>query len=142
MTIEVAAAVIELDGRYLIAQRRADARLPLLWEFPGGKREAGESWPECLARELREEIDVAVRVGELIDAVTHAADDLTVSLRFFRCEIVAGTPRAIGCRQVQWVAAADLPRYEFPAADADLVARLAGATRRATSHRRPGSSAR
>ncbi len=119
--VEVSAGVIESSGRFLIAQRRADQRLPLLWEFPGGKREAGESWRDCLARELREELGVEVSVGSLLDVVTHAASDLTVALRFFRCDLVAGTPRPLGCRDVRWVARHELAIHEFPEADAGLV---------------------
>jgi 8-oxo-dGTP diphosphatase len=122
--IEVAAAVIAADGRYLLAQRRLDQEFPLCWEFPGGKREPGEAWDACLARELREELGVGVRVGGLVDAVTHEYPNRRVTLRFYRCEVVDGTPRPIACRDVRWVSAGDLPMYEFPAADVPLVAWL------------------
>src|SRR5262245_35812821 len=125
--IEVAAAVIARDGRYLVAQRRPDQEFPLFWEFPGGKREPGEDWDACLARELREELGVGVRVGGLVDAVTHAYPSRRVTLRFYRCELVDGTPRPIACRDVRWVPAGDLSMYDFPEADAALVAWLRGA---------------
>jgi 8-oxo-dGTP diphosphatase len=127
--IDVSAAVIASRGRILIAQRRADQRLPLLWEFPGGKREPGETWAACLARELSEELGVAARVGGLIESVVDAAADAIVSLRFYRCEILAGAPRPLGCRAVRWVRPRDLSLYRFPPADARLVSWLASAVR-------------
>ncbi len=135
--VEVAAAVIESEGRYLIAQRRPGQTFPLYWEFPGGKREPGESWEACLARELREELDVDVRVGALLDAVTHEYADLTVALRFFRCAVLHGNPRPLGCHDLRWTPAAELARFEFPEADASLVAWLAGRGG-AGRHARPG----
>lgn len=122
----MAAGVIESGGRYLIAQRPPGGRLPLVWEFPGGKREPDEAWEACLARELREELGITVRVGNLVEAATHAFDDLVVTLRFYRCALLAGEPAPLGCEGVRWIAPAELARYEFPPADAALVAWLAG----------------
>lgn len=140
--VEVAAAVIESEGRYLVAQRRPDQTFPLHWEFPGGKREPGESWEACLERELREELDVDARVGALVDAVTHEYADLTVALRFFRCAVLRGEPRPLGCHDLRWAPAAELARLAFPEADASLVAWLAGrgdGGRRAPARRGGGS---
>jgi mutator protein MutT len=69
--IEVAAGLVVRDGKILITQRLAEAHLGGLWEFPGGKRERGETYPQCLRRELREELGIEVRVGELVEDVTH-----------------------------------------------------------------------
>jgi 8-oxo-dGTP diphosphatase len=122
--IEVSAGLIFRDGKLLIAQRYADAHLGGLWEFPGGKREAGETFEQCLVRELREELGVEVRVGEMFDSVTHAYPDKTVHLRFFVSEIIAGELQPLGCAALKWVSKADLAICNFPAADAHLLNRL------------------
>jgi mutator protein MutT len=121
--IEVVAAVIERAGRVLIARRHAGGHLGGLWEFPGGKRQAGETRKAALAREIREELDAAVTVGELLDDVEWTYPEKTVRLLFFRCAL-EGEPRAAEGQEIAWVVAADLDRYEFPPADAGLVARL------------------
>lgn len=112
------------DGRLLITQRHADAHLGGLWEFPGGKREAGETFEQCLARELREELGVEVTVAGLFDEITHAYPEKTVALKFFRCALRQGEPRALDCAAVKWVTHSELGRHEFPAADAALIAKL------------------
>ena len=122
--IDVAAALLFRDGKLLITQRHADAHLGGLWEFPGGKREASETFEECLARELREELGVEVKVGALVQSLTHAYPDKTVHLRFFRCEWLANEPQPLGCPAFEWVRAAELGNYDFPAADAQLLSRL------------------
>lgn len=121
--IEVVAAVIEREGRVLIARRRAGGHLGGLWEFPGGKRQGGETPEAALVREIREELDAPVRVGELLDDVEWTYPEKRVRLRFFRCAL-DGEPRAAEGQEIAWVAPADLDRYEFPPADAGLVGRL------------------
>jgi mutator protein MutT len=122
--VDVAAAVIFRRGRLLLAQRRPGKHLEGLWEFPGGKREPGESFPEALRRELREELDVQVRVGRLIAETIHAYPDRQVRLRFYRCRVESGIPQPIGCAALAWVARPELAAYRFPDADAPLVERL------------------
>lgn len=123
-TVEVSAGLIFREGKLLIAQRHADSHLGGLWEFPGGKREAGESFEQCLVRELHEELGVTVEVGELFESVDHDYPDKSVHLRFFLCRLTAGEPQPLGCAAVNWVARDQLGRFEFPAADAGLLARL------------------
>jgi mutator protein MutT len=123
-TIEVAAGLIFREGKLLITQRPADGHLPGLWEFPGGKREPKESFEECLGRELREELGVEVKVGELIEAITHVYPEKTVHLKFFRCTWLQNEPLALGCPAFRWVSAPELATFEFPAADARLLDRL------------------
>jgi 8-oxo-dGTP diphosphatase len=121
--IEVVAAVIEREGRILIARRPAALHLGGLWEFPGGKRQPGETPEAALVREIREELDAAVTVGELLDDVEWTYPEKTVRLLFFRCAL-DDEPRAAEGQEIAWVAPADLDRYEFPPADGGLVARL------------------
>ena len=122
--IDVAAALVLRDGRLLITQRHADAHLGGLWEFPGGKREPGETFQACLARELQEELGIEVSVGELVESLTHAYPDKTVHLEFYRCQWKRHEPQPLGCLAFKWVSAAELKDYAFPAADARLLEKL------------------
>ena len=85
--IVVTAAVIEHDGRFLVTRRPAGVHLEGYWEFPGGKCDAGEALGACLARELREELDVDARIGGEIFTTTHTYPERAVELHFFRCEL-------------------------------------------------------
>ncbi|NKB81738.1 MAG: NUDIX domain-containing protein [Nitrospirales bacterium] len=122
--IQVAAALIEQDGRYLITQRKTDVHLAGLWEFPGGKRERGESLEACLRRELLEELAIEITSPVLFMMHRHAYPDKNVELHFFRCALMRGQPRALGCAGFCWVKPEDLSNYPFPPADAPVVARL------------------
>ncbi len=121
--VEVVAAVIERDGRILITRRVDGAHLGGLWEFPGGKRRAGESPEEALRREIREELDTAVAVGELIETVDWTYPDKTVRLHFYHCAL-RGEARPLEGQEMAWVTPAELAGYDFPPADAVLVTRL------------------
>lgn len=125
--VEVSAGLIFRNGRLLITQRHADAHLGGLWEFPGGKREPNETFPQCLARELREELGVEVMVVRLLERTLHSYPEKTVRLEFYLCQIRHGEPRPIGCAALHWAAADELQGYKFPAADAQLLDRLRGA---------------
>lgn len=122
--IEVAAGLVFRDGKLLITQRPAGGHLAGLWEFPGGKREPDESFEDCLQRELMEELGIEVEIGELIESIAHEYVEKTVHLRFFRCVWKRHEPQALGCPAYQWVSATELTRYNFPAADARLLALL------------------
>ncbi|MGA9449861.1 MAG: 8-oxo-dGTP diphosphatase MutT [Verrucomicrobiia bacterium] len=122
--IDVAAALIFRDGKVLITRRHAGLHLGGLWEFPGGKREPGESFEQCLFRELREELGVESSVGDLFEEVTHAYPEKTVRLKFFICRLAQGEPQPLGCAAVKWVSQSELDEYAFPAADAKLLEKL------------------
>jgi mutator protein MutT len=123
-TIDVAAALVFREGKLLITQRYAKAHLGGLWEFPGGKREAEETFEQCLLRELREELGIEVAVGELVESLTHEYPEKTVHLRFYRCRWTQHEPQPLGCPAFKWVTAAELGDYAFPAADARLLDKL------------------
>jgi mutator protein MutT len=123
--VEVGVALIRENGRFLVAKRLAGGHLGGLWEFPGGKREAGESFEACLMRELREELAVEIEVEEPFRIVRHAYPEKTVELHFYLCRIVNGEPCAVGCENFQWVTPRELPALEFPPADRELVLDLA-----------------
>jgi mutator protein MutT len=109
------------DGRYLIARRKPDTHLGGLWEFPGGKREPGETLEDCLRRELREELGVEVTAPIRFRVVRHEYPEKTVELHFFLCSIHAGRARALGCEDLRWVAPDELTDFEFPPADRTLI---------------------
>jgi len=125
--IEVSAALIFRNGRLLITQRHAKSHLGGLWEFPGGKREPPESFEQCLAREIREELGVEISVGNVFETIEHAWPEKSVLLKFFVCRLERGEPQALGCAAFKWISAAELDKYEFPAADAKLLGKLRGA---------------
>ena len=122
--IDVAAGLVFRDGKLLITRRHPEAHLGGLWEFPGGKREPNESFEDCLARELREELGIEVTVGPLIESLTHAYPEKTVHLRFYRCGWLRHEPRALDCMAFAWISPGDLGNYAFPAADARLIEKL------------------
>ena len=122
--IEVSAALIFRGGQLLITQRHARAHLGGLWEFPGGKRELGETFEQCLVREIREELGVEISVGDLFEEIAHDYPEKSVHLKFFICQLLAGEPQPLECAAVKWIGRAELNAHEFPAADAQLLARL------------------
>ena len=122
-TIVVTAAVIDRDGRFLVTRRQLGVHLEGCWEFPGGKCEAGESLAACLARELREELDVEAHVGEQVLVTTHPYADRSVELHFFRCEL-RGEPRPLLGQEMRWATRDELATLEFPPADDELIQRL------------------
>lgn len=130
-SIEVSAGLIFRGHELLITQRLAGSHLAGLWEFPGGKREPGETFEDCLRRELEEELGITVVVHDLMESLTHSYPEKTVHLRFFRCTLAEPTaePRPLGCQAVQWVTQKTLADYQFPAADARLLAQLQDPTR-------------
>jgi 8-oxo-dGTP diphosphatase len=124
LPIEVAAGLVFRQGKLLITQRYADAHLGGLWEFPGGKREAHETFENCLTRELREELGIEVAIGERVESLIHEYPGKTVHLEFFRCVWLKHEPRTLGCDALRWVSAEELKDYSFPAADEQLLGRL------------------
>ncbi|HEY1911691.1 MAG TPA: (deoxy)nucleoside triphosphate pyrophosphohydrolase [Vicinamibacterales bacterium] len=119
-TIVVTAAVIERDGHFLVTRRPQGVHLEGLWEFPGGKCEAGESLAACLERELREELAVAAKVGDEILTTAHEYSDRRVELHFLACELL-GVPSPQMHQEMRWVSRAELMTLKFPPADAELI---------------------
>ncbi len=127
-TIRVVAAVVEKDGRYLITQRRATAVLPLMWEFPGGRVEAGETDPQALKRELQHRLGVDIDVGKLISFVSHPYEHYVVDLFLYECTLSspesALSPRAVSA--FKWVASSEFDQYPFTPADEASMNKLLG----------------
>jgi mutator protein MutT len=120
ITIIVTAAVVERAGCFLVTKRQKGVHLEGYWEFPGGKCNPAEPLTDCLARELAEELDVAVHIGEEIFATTHVYPNRSVELHFFRCDLL-GAPRPLLGQEMRWVRRDDLAALEFPPADAELI---------------------
>jgi 8-oxo-dGTP diphosphatase len=125
-TIRVVAAVIEGQGRYLITQRRPTAVLPLLWEFPGGRVEAGESDAAALQREVRHRLAVKIEAGQLISFVSHPYEHYVVDLYLYDCRIISGELKAQNVHDFKWVTSEDFDRYPFTPADEASMNKLLG----------------
>ena len=122
--VEVAAGLIFRHGRLLITRRPCGTHLAGLWEFPGGKREPGETYEACLHRELKEELGIEVEPKELLDSISHTYPEKRVHLGFYRCSCEVGEPQAIGCEAIAWIGPEELGRYAFPPADQQLLTLL------------------
>lgn len=125
LVIEVAAGLIQdSSGRYLITQRRRGSHLEGLWEFPGGKRDAGESLEACLARELAEELSATFEVGGKVQTIRWEYPDRSIVLHFYRCRLTAGAIEPREEQAMAWVDAERLSEYDFPPADRALIESL------------------
>ena len=124
--IRVVGAMIEQDGCYLITQRSPRASLPLLWEFPGGRVEPGETDEGALARELREEMGIGVVVGDRVIHVEHAYEGYDIDFCVYRCRLASGEVQHTRIHDHRWVRPDELDRYEFPPADEKSIALLLG----------------
>lgn len=122
----VAVALIDVDGRILLAQRPLGKKMAGLWEFPGGKVQTGEMPEAALVRELREELDIDTRRSCLapLTFASHAYDDFHLVMPLYLCRIWQGTPRPVEGQVLKWVRPYDLGNFEMPAADRPLVAML------------------
>ena len=119
----VTAAVVERDGSFLVTRRLEGSHLEGCWEFPGGKCDPGETHEACLAREMMEELDAGIEVGERILSVEHEYPERIVELHFFRCTLTSD-PRPILGQDMRWVSRQELRTLEFPAADEMLIESL------------------
>ena len=115
------------DHYVLMSRRRADQPMPLLWEFPGGKIEPGESPEAALVREVREELDCDIEVGRVHDVVFHAYADFDLYMLVYEARVVAGMPRPAQVAEVEWIEAARLPALDLLPADYPLARALAAA---------------
>jgi A/G-specific adenine glycosylase len=123
---EIAVGIVWKRGKILIAKRFANDLLGGLWEFPGGHQEQGESLAQCVQREIREELGIAVQVEEEFAVVDHAYSHFAITLHAFRCRWQRGRPRALGCAAHKWVSPRALSRYAFPAANRKIIAKVTG----------------
>ena len=126
--VEVAAALIVREGRFLICRRPEHKARGGLWEFPGVKTEAGESVFDAVVRECREELGVTIVPSRVVDEVTHTYPDITVRLSLVLAVIAEGEPMLLEHSALAWISPSDIPRYDFCPADYPMLSRLSLAT--------------
>ena len=126
--VQVSAAIIKNSiGEILICRRGPGGECAFLWEFPGGKQEQGETAAECLVRECREELEVAIEVEELYQTTEFAYASGVMHFNFFTARITQGEPQTRVHTSLAWVTPAALKKYTFCPADQDLIAKLSAA---------------
>ena len=122
MIKDVVAALIWDQNRFMICQRPAYKARGLLWEFVGGKVEAGETMEQALIRECREELDITVSVGDIFTQVVHEYPDIHIRLTLFNCSIADGIPKLLEHHDLKWITPDQIPSFEFCPADKDILA--------------------
>lgn len=124
-TIEVVAALIWKENRFMICQRPANKVRGLLWEFVGGKVEPGESKQQALVRECQEELSITPEVGDVFMEVLHHYPDITVRLTLFNTAILQGVPQKLEHNDIRWITVDEIPNYDFCPADVEILKKLA-----------------
>ena len=120
--LHVTCAIIEHGGRVLAAQRSTSMSLPLKWEFPGGKIQAGESPQECLQREISEELGTILAITSSLRPATHSYPSVTVTLYPFVCRVIGGELTRHEHAALVWLPPAELPSLDWAAADLPVLA--------------------
>ncbi len=121
----IGVAVIWNDsGEILIDRRKQSGLLGGLWEFPGGKQEAGETLEACIQREILEELAIAIEVGEHLITIDHAYTHFRVTLNVYHCRLISGEPQAIECDEIRWVTLDEIDKFPFPAANVKIIEAL------------------
>lgn len=122
--IKVTAAILEIDGKILIAKRKKDDPLKEKWEFPGGKVEPNETPEECLVRELEEELDIKTKIGHFVCSSQYKYPHISIDLLAYTVDYVSGEFRANVHEEIKWVMPNELTQYDFPEADKPIVDKL------------------
>ncbi len=123
--VEVVAALIWNNDKFMICQRPANKARGLLWEFVGGKVEPGETGEQALIRECQEELAITLSVGDVFMVVVHEYPDITVHLTLFNATIAEGVPQKLEHNDIQWIAPCEIPNYEFCPADEEILNQIA-----------------
>ncbi len=120
----VTAAIIIHDGKVLLTRRKADVPYPLLWEFPGGKVEAGEDPRDCIVREIREELAIDVSVSGIFEVIYHRYPERTVLVMAYRCQWQSGEIVDLDVAEHCWALPCDLTRFTLLPADIPLAEKI------------------
>ena len=119
---QIGVAVIQNnEGKILIDRRKANGEMGGLWEFPGGKIEAGETIEECIEREVREELAIGIAVGDRLTTITHDYKTFKVTLYVHLCQHLNGEPQPIECQEIHWVDPSLMNQYQFPEANLEII---------------------
>ena len=119
---QIGVAVINnQQGQILIDRRKESGQMGGLWEFPGGKIEPGETVEECIQREIKEELDIEIAVGDRLTTITHNYETFKVTLYIHDCQYISGKPQPLECEEILWVEPEQIDRYQFPAANSKIV---------------------
>ena len=119
--VEVVAALIWDNDKFMICQRPENKSRALLWEFVGGKVEPGETKEQALIRECKEELDVTLSVGEIFMDVIHRYPDINVHLTLFNASILEGVPQKLEHNDIRWITPCEIPEYDFCPADVEIL---------------------
>ena len=122
--VEVVAALIWKNNKFMICQRPANKARGLLWEFVGGKVEPDETKRQALIRECKEELDILLSVGDVFMDVVHEYPDITVHLTLFNATIAKGEPQKIEHNDIKWITPSEIHNYEFCPADKEILAKI------------------
>lgn len=123
--VEVVAALIWKNGKFMICQRPAHKARGLLWEFVGGKVEPGETKEQALVRECREELAVTVAVQDEFMSLVHEYPDITIHLTVFNAYIAEGVPQLLEHNDVRWIPPKEIKNYDFCSADNKILEKIA-----------------
>lgn len=121
MSIQVTAAIITDLDKFLIAKRASHKHLGGYWEFPGGKVELNESPEDCLAREIKEELNLDIIVNEFFTEVQHDYGSISINLKAYVCTVLSGTIYLHDHEEVKWVTSHDFHCYDFAPADLPII---------------------
>ena len=119
--IAVTAAIIHCDKKLLICQRPKGKRCGMLWEFPGGKIEVGETPEECLIRECKEELGVTIQAEQFIRNVEYEYPEITVNIRFYLCKLIDGAPTCLEHNDIQWCTLDEIMKLPLCPADKKML---------------------
>lgn len=122
--VEVVAALIWNDDKFMICQRPENKARGLLWEFVGGKVEPNETKEQALIRECQEELDITLKVGKVFLDVVHEYPDITVHLTLFNAIITEGEPKLLEHNDLRWITPKEIPQYDFCPADKEILEKV------------------
>jgi len=128
--IRVVAAVIKKDGKYLITQRRPEAVLPLLWEFPGGRVEDEETDHQALRREMMERLDARIEVEQDLATSVHDYDGYSVTLVVYQARLLSDELQRVHINDFRWIDSEEFENYDFPPADQRTMDKLLGISKK------------
>ena len=117
-------ALIRRDRQFLVAQRKKNDSFGGYWEFPGGKRNEGETFEACVVRETLEEVGIEVKVEQKLMEIRRPYNQKIIWLNFYLCSYLSGEPRTLECQKTCWVDVADLGSLKFPPANEKVIHRL------------------